>query len=604
MKKRTPLQFRLFTYYGALILCTLAVLSIYYFISNANTIRQRAFSAMLDITDRITAQCDTELNFMDSIITNIMSSTLFRSALFDTEESLSLQLDAKEMNELVFSIAGPTASFYQIQLYSNQGLNYVFSTQTSPSVKHGPPENTLWADAVLSLNGDRYICRTVSGTENFPMISVSRAFPEIYGMKKDNLIEIQQSYSVFEEIISSAVSNSIGDHPQIYIYSRDGSLLYPLTPSGDLEKLASDCLKELETNKNASGIFSFSGAYNGQNRSLYASFSRSEYSGWTTVLVESEGEVMAPVYSFLKTAGIGCILIFALLVILSFYFARRITLPLNRLCSLVQQYSLDDPHPTQAVEEEHIQEIYTLEKTFQNMSERLRASLDQMIVSHTHEIQAQMLALQAQMDPHFLYNTLSLIYVLTDEGKNDKAMEVTSSLSDMLRYISSGSSLVSIRQELQFIDKYLIILRARYGNRLICEIQIPSSMDDILIPRLTLQPLIENWTKYGLNRRPPWKILLSGSCTSNFWKITIQDNGPGFSDSSLADLRTKLNSASLTDAALSQDIGGRGLLNIYTRLKLNDPENLIFKLENSETGGAGIIVGGQIKKGEKCHESL
>lgn len=204
-----------------------------------------------------------------------------------------------------------------------------------------------------------------------------------------------------------------------------------------------------------------------------------------------------------------------------------------------------------------------------------------------------MLALQAQMNPHFLYNTLSLIHVMAEDGCEEEILNVTECLSEMLRYISSGSTEpVIMRREIGFVENYLAIIHERYGDKLKCEINIPQSMQQIKMPKLIIQPLLENCTKYAMNGRPPWLLSVTGELTDDRWRVSVCDNGPGFSAEVLQELSEKMAAADLNNNTEVLEIDGMGLVNIYTRLKLFYGKEGYFEIKNSAGGGAEIIIGG------------
>lgn len=122
-------------------------------------------------------------------------------------------------------------------------------------------------------------------------------------------------------------------------------------------------------------------------------------------------------------------------------------------------------------------------------------------------------------------------------------------------------------------------------------------MMQLKIPKLCLQLLVENAIKFTTKAvYPPWKITITGTLCETYWEISIQDNGPGFTEETLDTLRTTIDSINRTGLLPSLELNGMGLLNIYIRFKLLYRENHIFKAENSAEGGAIVTVGGFLPK--------
>jgi two-component system sensor histidine kinase YesM len=114
---------------------------------------------------------------------------------------------------------------------------------------------------------------------------------------------------------------------------------------------------------------------------------------------------------------------------------------------------------------------------------------------------------------------------------------------------------------------------------------------DAQVPRLIIQPLVENCMKYGNNCQPPWKISIIGECTDQKWEIHISDNGPGFTDEALEKIREKIRQSEEHPGIPDVEIHGMGLLNVYLRWKLAYQERMIFRCENLPEGGSCVTLG-------------
>ncbi len=216
-----------------------------------------------------------------------------------------------------------------------------------------------------------------------------------------------------------------------------------------------------------------------------------------------------------------------------------------------------------------LNEIEHLNRTFNAMHQKLSISLNELLIAKSEEMNAKLLAMQSQMNPHFLYNNLANISVMAEEGMNKEIVAMCHDVSYMLRYISTDSKNgVALRYEIEFANKYLNCMKIRYEDNLKFEIIIEDDMMDIIVPKLLIQPILENSIKHGLNSPPPWNISVHGYLDNEKWYLEITDSGLGF-DPILIDRFKDLmdrpnNPANLPDL----HIGGMGLINICTRLKL------------------------------------
>ena len=188
---------------------------------------------------------------------------------------------------------------------------------------------------------------------------------------------------------------------------------------------------------------------------------------------------------------------------------------------------------------------------------------------------ARLNALQRQIEPHFIFNTLNSIAGLVREHKNDAAVSMIVGLSDFLRRVagSSGEPKVQLEQELDFVDKYMQIQEARFAGRLKLELDIPPALRKAHIPSLMLQPLVENAIKHGIARRAQGGVVrVTASRSDDELRLNIYNDGP------LLD----------RDGRAIKD--GIGLANLRTRLALLYGTRFALRLENSGITGVEVSV--------------
>ena len=185
--------------------------------------------------------------------------------------------------------------------------------------------------------------------------------------------------------------------------------------------------------------------------------------------------------------------------------------------------------------------------------------------------QAQILALQTQINPHFLYNTLNSIQGLAYQGKCEEICTAVTALSYMMRYNINGSSMTQIKNEFLCIEKYLQIINLRFPNRFQFHLSMDEGIGDYEMPRFLLQPLLENAISHGLEPRFPQKgtLTLTASLNSNsILHFECRDDGVGIPPDKLQELRQKLENATTISAPQPENRSGIGLLNIHMRIRL------------------------------------
>jgi len=188
---------------------------------------------------------------------------------------------------------------------------------------------------------------------------------------------------------------------------------------------------------------------------------------------------------------------------------------------------------------------------------------------------ARLNALQRQIEPHFIFNTLNSIAGLVREQKNDAAVSMIVRLSDFLRRVagSSGEPKAQLGHEVEFVDKYMQIQEARFAGRLKWELDIPSQLRKAEIPSFMLQPLVENAIKHGIAKRAQGGVVrVTASRSDDALRLSIYNDGP------LLD----------RDGQAIQD--GIGLANLRTRLSLLYGSHFELRLENSGITGVEVSV--------------
>lgn len=331
------------------------------------------------------------------------------------------------------------------------------------------------------------------------------------------------------------------------------------------------------------------------------------HAGWRVVVSQPMDLMLKPVREtgYWMAAIAGGLSLVSLVMI--YFFTSRMTRPLVRLSHAMAQMPGDEQTNGQLAglfakldgKETH-DEIVHLYHAFKSMLERMEEAKQHAVEARSRELQAQFLALQAQMNPHFLYNTLTMIGMLGMEDGNDEIPKITSELVQMLRYITYDSrELVTLREEVDHALCYLDIMKTRYRDHLIVDVRLRGDLTAVRVPKLTVQPFVENCVKHGFaGKKYPWRIELDASVSDEGWHVRIRDDGDGFDSDYLrrfADGRDRL-----ARFELYAEGGGVGMMNTYARLHHTFGSKLRFVLSNNEAGGASVYLGIESGKSEEC----
>lgn len=198
---------------------------------------------------------------------------------------------------------------------------------------------------------------------------------------------------------------------------------------------------------------------------------------------------------------------------------------------------------------------------------------------------AHMRALQAQINPHFLYNTLEYIRMYAISEGSEELADVVYAFSALLRNNTNQEKTITLKEELDFCEKYVYLYQMRYPNRVAYHFMIDPDLEKIEVPKFVIQPLVENYFKHGIDftrfdNALSVKVLQEGKRV----RIIIKDNGKGMTEKRLKQIEEKLSHPKV------ELHGSIGLQNVNERLRASFGSSYYMSLENNETGGLTVSI--------------
>ncbi|MCL9660920.1 sensor histidine kinase [Paenibacillus hunanensis] len=275
--------------------------------------------------------------------------------------------------------------------------------------------------------------------------------------------------------------------------------------------------------------------------------------------------------------------------------SRTISSPLARLVRQMKQ--VENGNFRGMVNVTSYEEINGLVASFNHMVRRVEELIERVKLSSVSEKNAELHALQSQVNPHFLYNTLDMIYWMLDEKGNDRLGEVVLSLSQMFRYSShwEGKAEVMLREEVEQIRHYLTIIQMRLEDRLTVEIRIDERWMDLIVPKMLLQPVIENAVKHGLEaNRGQGLLVVEAVPDEQYLNIHVSDNGAGMTAETLYNLHRSLlvpeNEPQDEAAVAARGRQGIGMQNVHQRLKYMFGDEYGIGIESKPGEGTRVTL--------------
>lgn len=289
----------------------------------------------------------------------------------------------------------------------------------------------------------------------------------------------------------------------------------------------------------------------------------SPYTGWRTVGVFSMDEVMSSVNTIVYILFTCVIISLVLVVIVSFKFSRTLTNPIFKLKRLMKQAESGDL--TVRFNFEHNDEIGELGQSFNHMIARIDQLIQMVYVEQENKRTAEMKSLQEQIKPHFLYNTLDTISWMARDYDAEDIVRLVDALTNMFRIgLSHGKDIITVKEEITHVSNYLYIQKIRYKDKLNYVIHVDESLYAVEVPKLILQPLVENAIYHGVKaKRGGGTITITGVPEGENLVFTVQDDGAGMLQEKVEELNRRMSERSVLDEKKSF-----GLFYIRERIQL------------------------------------
>jgi two-component system, sensor histidine kinase YesM len=375
-------------------------------------------------------------------------------------------------------------------------------------------------------------------------------------------IQVDLNYAIIDDLCRNAQSGASG---YVFIVGPKGDIVYHPRQQLVYSSLRTERIGDLLDLRSGFLTASVDG------RDVLYTARPSEKTGWIVVVVSYLSELLAGTRRALYTFILLSILCFAVSAVVSSLVSARISRPIESLRRSMQEVEKGNFDIDITVECSN--EVYQLARDCDIAVKKVRDLIEQGREESEQKRRLELRALQAQINPHFLYNTLDSIIWMIELGENERAIDVTSSLARFFRLgISRGSEFITIRTEIEYLETYLSIQKTRYKSKLDYELGFGPELYGCRILKLLVQPLVENAIYHGIkNKEAPGIVRVSGSREEGCLVIRVADDGVGMDEERLGRLRRRLADPAgggPEDGASAPSTGGVGVLNVQERIRL------------------------------------
>ena len=524
---------------------------------------------------------------MEQVSTYLLSNQEVLNALTDLTTAES------SYESFFFSNAGMTirlqlntwyfvSQFYRIIVFNKNGVvianNNYSVMQLDQEVDY---DNLPWIDEVKNTGGKNIIMPVHAddwGKQRNP--EVLSVVKEIQGMDR-GFIEVQQEKTVIDEMLGQ------DDEFDYMLLSKGGKVLYSSTNATDAEYYQNYLTQENKHVQEAA-------APNGERVLLLEQYSDSHDVVLLTISHINVGRMAALA---ILPATLLILVGFLIVSIWYIYFtSRQLTKPIKQLQQFMENTQLDNikEEIPEKISNDEIEALYI---SYKDVLQRLNESIVKENRMSTLQLQSQFDLLQAQVNPHFIYNVLNVISNRGLENDDEVVCDMCSDLAGMLRYsTNTREKYATVREEVQYLEMYLGLLKYRYAHKLQYQIQIDEKTEDKKLPKIVLQQLVENSISHGyLISTDIIKIDITAYENPAGWFITVCDNGSGIDEQTLQEIRESFKEMrhmlNKDREHVEMEIGGMGLKNTYARLYLLYADSLVFRIEPGSAQGTCVTIG-------------
>lgn len=529
------------------------------------------------ITKQINQNIDSYITYMDDIVSVISGSEDAQYYLFRQNSDGGHEKRLLEQFRII--LKGRT-DIRNIGLVCDGG-NSLFNTgyQTeNPDLELSTQE---WYKKAVESTGQSiltssHVQHVIAGERPW-VITMSRGISNLVGSRASKgAVFIDLNYSAISELCDQ---NSIGDKGYVFIVDQDGNIVYHPQQQQLYNELQTENIEAVMNAKTDTVTVG-----KGEHEKIYT-ISRSEKTGWTVVGCMNVAELLKSS----RQAQRIYVICAAGLIILALFFskiiARNITYPIQSLRDSMKKVQAGE-FPTTDLEVSSENEIGSLTESFNVMTHRIEELMAQNIHEQEQKRKSELKALQSQINPHFLYNTLDSIIWMAEGKKNEEVVLMTASLARLLRQsISNEDELVSVGQETEYARSYLTIQKMRYKDKLEFQIDISPAISGVKIIKLVLQPIIENAIYHGLKYKDSKGFLVvRGYQDGEKAVIEVEDNGVGMDEATLSHIFEKHK--------VNYHSNGVGVYNVQKRLKLyyGEEYGIVYKSRKNEGTRAVITI--------------
>ena len=547
------------------------------------TVLENAEEYSTQLINKVNRDIDSYVEYLRNTSILISSNTDVHDYLFETEKDTGETAQAVERIIAQFQTIMDTRSdIVNIGIIGDNG-RYLMNQGTLKINENIALDEVGWIQDARNSQGvttisSSHVQNVVDGRYEW-VVTLSRGLKNKLTHEVEGVFFVDLNYSSISELCDAI---SFGNRGYVYILDEQGNLIYHPQQQLLYSGLKNEKITEVLSIEENSFVT--------EDGKLYC-VSKSEETGWTVVGVAYVSELLKNSTETGRIYVISAILIMLAAMILAAVLSREITKPIKRLSNSMREVEKGN-FENVMLDVQGENEIDRLSANFNMMTTEIKHLMEQNVADQRQKRKSELMALQAQINPHFLYNTLDSIIWMAEWGKNKEVVLMTSSLAKLLRQsISNQNELVRVEDEVAYTTSYLTIQKMRYKDKLEYEILVEPEILNCKVAKLILQPLVENAIYHGIKyKEGKGKVLVEGFLRDEELILRITDDGIGMSEEKMAHLFEKRETDRRKNSV--------GVLNVHERIRLYYGKDYGLTFESTEGEGTKVEIHIPYEKGQ------
>ena len=580
------LQRKLIFSYSLIIFLPMMIVGFFAYNIAAVSIKSQVSKYSSDLIQQVNDNIDNTVSELDRVSLNLATDKQLLQILdkSSARPQQGILNDEKVADEKINNMINLNTNIDALFIFSYNGEVYSYKDSNNSIKLDYIFTRTRWFENMKALNVKKMLVPThfqdevISTGHKKNVYSYVSEIIDFNTKKSLGNILIDVNADVFRKIWDKV---NLKKYQQFIVIDNNKTIIYHSNEDFISSQFRSDYISKLLKAKNGSIIAKV------DNHSELVTFNTSSFTNWTVITITP----LSILYKNIINLQYIIIITVALSIFISIFVAvllsKNITKPISELKDLMKE--AEQGNLSVKIKVNSLDEIGELSLGFNNMITKINNLIETVYQTKFLKKEAELNALQAQINPHFLYNTLQIIDILAEEEGVDVICSVCHSLSRIFRYsINTGKEVVPLSDEIEHIKDYIYIHKLRFNNRFDVIYDIDEKLNNKKIIKLVLQPLVENAFFHGIeNKISKSKIIISAKMVNDLIELTVEDTGIGMDEIQLEKLRRTLNEEIIhsdMDVFSNRSIG---IKNVNARIRLYFGE------------AYGVIIDSKLNKGTK-----